>query len=553
MKIHFYCPLNWFGPWDFRTPDTVGIGGSETMHIEMAWRLARRGHEVYSYGPIPDDCPREDRGVHWRHFDEADFTEPGLWVVCRHPETADKFEGGRDDQWLILICQDIDYPQAITEERVKKMHAVFGLCKAHCQYLFKMYPFLEKKIIQGSNGIRTELIRQIESEGIVRNPKRLMYASSPDRGLVNLLKIIRRVREADPQIELHVYYGMDNLEESAEKSLGARRQLKALQEWLDTDGVVYHGKTSQPDLLRAWFATGIWTYPTVFSETSCITCMEAQACGAIPVTTPYWALADNVRHGVFIPGDANNDALVRARYVETILRMTSNPDGQEQVRSRMTWEARELFGWERRIDEWESMIRELEGSTYPDGVCAMYQYAFQHAHSDGAILNVGCDCDSGNLRLRGAVNVDYSKTHPHPVVNERLPRKVDVVADARDLPESLHGRFDSVVLGDILEHMADGDIVATLRGAKACLRNGGKVIVTWPLEDGARQKVRQAVFKELPFDAESEYAPGCPAQHTRVITPEHMTSLAKTAGLDVVLSQAFEGCGDCPGMGIVLR
>lgn len=39
MKFLFYSSVN-FEKWDFRNSIRKGIGGSETSHVEMAWRLA---------------------------------------------------------------------------------------------------------------------------------------------------------------------------------------------------------------------------------------------------------------------------------------------------------------------------------------------------------------------------------------------------------------------------------------------------------------------------------------------------------------------------------
>ena len=44
MKFIFFSPVN-FQRWDWRSSVETGIGGSETSHVEMAWRLANRGHE----------------------------------------------------------------------------------------------------------------------------------------------------------------------------------------------------------------------------------------------------------------------------------------------------------------------------------------------------------------------------------------------------------------------------------------------------------------------------------------------------------------------------
>jgi hypothetical protein len=59
-----------FEPWDWNNPDLVGIGGSETSHIEMSNRLSDRGHEVYSYGPTPFKEPCVNlHNVRWERCD----------------------------------------------------------------------------------------------------------------------------------------------------------------------------------------------------------------------------------------------------------------------------------------------------------------------------------------------------------------------------------------------------------------------------------------------------------------------------------------------------
>ena len=45
MDFYLYSPVC-FEKWDWRSSVKTGIGGSETSHVEMAWRLAARGHKV---------------------------------------------------------------------------------------------------------------------------------------------------------------------------------------------------------------------------------------------------------------------------------------------------------------------------------------------------------------------------------------------------------------------------------------------------------------------------------------------------------------------------
>ena len=339
-----------FEPWDWTNPALVGIGGSETSHIEMTQRLAARGHRVISYAPVGFEGWRADPfGVIWMHSKYLDTeTAPDAWIVYRAPHLVDDLP---EDAVVWLICQDVDYPKQLTERRAKRFARIVALCETHAAYLKARYPFVADRVFVSSNGIKTELIAELDAVRPRRNPKRLMYASSPDRGMEFLLDVFSRAKEIVPDLELHLYYGFDNIDKL--KSEGIRKNAERLKAMIERPGVVNHGRTPQPKLISEWFKAGIWCHPSNFTETSCITSMDAQACGAIPITRPVWAIGENVKHGVFIDGDVTND-LVRSRYVTEVVKLALDPDRQEEIRREMTPYARERFGWAKFVDQWEA-------------------------------------------------------------------------------------------------------------------------------------------------------------------------------------------------------
>lgn len=352
QTIHLYSPVH-FEQWDYRNSTERGIGGSETCHTEMAWRLARRGYEVHSYSPLPDDCNREWRGTHWHRLEEADFSQPGIWVFLRSTEQIETLQK-KDEQEFWLLLQDERPVGRLTDEIAAKVDRVLSYCPVHKNYVANIWPAVRDKLVITSNGCKVDLIEEVESsQTIERNPKRLIYASSPDRGLLTLLKLFPRAKEIVPDLELHCFYGCDNIEKLIEfnpKFSHYKSFVSNLKKLLDQPGVTWRGRVSQVELYREWLSSGIWCYPTHFSETSCITCMEAQACGAIPITNPYWALADNVDHGVWVTGDPQNNSLIQARYVDAICRIATSDC--EEYRERMMSHARSRFNWERFVDQW---------------------------------------------------------------------------------------------------------------------------------------------------------------------------------------------------------
>lgn len=337
--------------WNWTNPDTLGIGGSETSHIEQAKRLAKRGHEVISFVPFGGGDTKVDN-VSWKDSDTVnmhlekmqDFT----WFVYRAPQFFDMdLPKGK----YFFVAQDVGYD--FTPEQLAKIDGYICLCEDHCKYTLARYPALKGKIFKSSNGIRLDLIESIEAENITRNPRKIIYASSPDRGLELILKDWFRIREFVPDAELHVFYGRNNMHKMMERGADYLKPLNASLDALkDQPGVFWRGRINQPDLIREMFSAGIWWYPSDWMETSCIQCMEMQACGVTPVTNRLWAVGENVFHGVMLDGIPQKDNLTRMSLVHEVIGLLKEPMPPAE-RAEMMLDSRQTFTWEKYVTQFQ--------------------------------------------------------------------------------------------------------------------------------------------------------------------------------------------------------
>lgn len=591
MDFHFVATKN-LEPWDWRSPDLRGIGNSETSQIEMAARLSLRGHRVTSYSWLPPDTPDgtiDPRGVVWRQLESATFTEPGIWILYRCPDLIDRFTDEHPNQTIWLMMQDTHYDNA-TPERAPKLDRVLVLCNAQRDFIANRFPDLADKLVVTSNGVRLDMIQSVESECVgcqlpfeecrkhaklpvgqsrygdghddtshaylsrhvmtpyERNPLRLHFSSSPDRGLKVLLeKIFPKSREYVPDLELHVYYGWNNIEKLMETEDGKRffgPNKTETEKLLKQPGVVWHGRVGQRELTREWLKAGLWVFPSMYPETSCATCMEAQALGAIPISSGLWALGENIHYGVRIDGEVYTDALVQTRYAAEIVRLTADPARQESFRAEMMTTAREQWSWERWVDQWEALAFKTPAPTIGGSIAmvrgdqafAVAQAWFQAKHASGDTLNVGCS--SGHLATDAPVtNLDLNRVNPS-MGSETV---CDVQADARSLPYQ-NDSFETVILGDLLEHMSDADAIITLREAARVTRD--KIIVTWPVDTRTSQEQHVG---HLP-----DYAPGIPATHTKTVEKSDMLVWCQEAGLIVTHLEEIE-YPFAPGFGLILQ
>jgi glycosyltransferase involved in cell wall biosynthesis len=528
LNYNFFSPYC-FEKWDFRSPENPGIGGSETAVVELARRLAIRGHAVNVYAPIPDDCPRLDQGgARWFTIEEADFTQRGFWAIFRSPPAIDNFPVDHPYQKLWMICQDVAYlpdqPAGLTRERAAKIDLLFALCTEQGLLFHKHWPECTGRIAISSNGIKTDQIARMTQESqIERDPFKVIYSSSPDRGFLTLLKIIKRAREFEPRLNLAACYGWDNIEKiEIVKNVRLRKECDIL---MDEMGFKYLGRLGQTALWHQYLSAGIWCYPTHFTETSCICCMEAQALGAIPITNPLWALAENVRYGTFIQGDPEKDPFARSRYVGELVELARDHDRQEQIRPQMMEYARKRFDWEEIVTQYEAFAQQGWGG----------QYDFQIRNGNGRVLNLGCNNDAGRQHRRGAVNVDCRAFDPRGHKNA-----ADLIADCREPLPFPPRSFDTVIFGDILEHMVDDDIHRALVSVKPLLDEGGKIIVTIP--EDPRGKPADSV--------EDEYTDGVYSYHWRCTTRPMAEAWFSRAGFKIARYECYTV--DCDSSGVII-
>lgn len=353
MNFYFYTNVA-FEDWDYDNSIKEGIGGSETSIVEMSWRLAKRGHNVTVYAPIKKTTKSPWRNVKWLRFEKATFKENGMWILYRCPEVVDKFLPRKKSQKVWLLWQDWDYP-TLNKKRIKGVDLMITLCKSHGRYMLDRYPDIPlEKVWLSSNGIKLDLIEEIEKKNIKRDPFRVMYASSPDRGLLYALRVIKKSREFEPRINFHAFYGFNNLDKLIKgkpDSPLAKNKSEVLK-LLKQKNVFFHGRIPQPQLMEEWFKSGVYLYITNFFETSHISGMEAQATGAVPIFSPIYAQGENIQHGIGVEGNADDPATIASAAAE-LVRLVLSSGLEDKIRPDMMKWSRKRFTWDNFVKQWE--------------------------------------------------------------------------------------------------------------------------------------------------------------------------------------------------------
>ncbi|KAG6572510.1 putative UDP-N-acetylglucosamine-peptide N-acetylglucosaminyltransferase 110 kDa subunit [Phytophthora cinnamomi] len=365
VVIAFYCHeygQEWWEHWGPSSLDT-GLGGSEEALVFLSRELQMLGYWVEIYGdPSPQDVSTLDQAdqdvVRWYPHYTYDVDDRGvdMFVAWRyHISLAMGKTAWKKFLWMHDLPQE---DAKRSTELLNNVDRIFCLSDFHAS----MFPErLQSKITVHTNAV--------DPSFFVDGPNhadRLVYGSSPSRGLYAVLQAWPRIREAIPTAELSVFYGFRPAfikwghSHMANFTVWMAEMDRLLTE---TPGVRYVGLVNHAQLAKEYSYAGFYLYPTTFSETSCISLMKAMVNGAIPITSrfPASALPETVDEFDLGPRALQQNSIVADSewmelWIQSIVDAVRDEQQAFTIRHRMKRFARKKYRWEHIALQWHQVI-----------------------------------------------------------------------------------------------------------------------------------------------------------------------------------------------------
>jgi glycosyltransferase involved in cell wall biosynthesis/tetratricopeptide (TPR) repeat protein len=362
-KVILYAP-GAYEQWSPASINDGGIGGSETCLTYLALGLTARDWDVRVYA---DAVPGAIGNTIWRPSSRFRPTEEADAVIVSRAPHA--FDVDIHAPVRALWCHDATYADQLTPRRAQRITDMITLSEWSRDAFKEQYPFLtdeQLRIIR--NGVSLESMAGEPkfprgNAGFDERKPVCIYSSSADRGLDVLLEWWPQIKTLVPEAELHVYYGWETLDKMA-RFRPELLQFKAKVFELiaraggEAGGVHMKGRVGQTALYEAMQEARVWSYPTYFTETSCIGAMEARSAGLAVVTSRLAALSETVGgHGLLL--DVDEQGRPTAAYGERFVGLVAQLLSNEAHWTRWHEKARdgiEGCSWERRLDDWEALI-----------------------------------------------------------------------------------------------------------------------------------------------------------------------------------------------------
>lgn len=292
--------------------DYPSPAGSELAMLGIAKALADRGHQVKVFC----DC---EPGL----YNGVEYYRPELALPILSSTPHDVIVSWADAS-LFLYPVQADLKVLMVQssrmglgQAAEKVDRYFAISRTSAQMLLDSEPYADPaKMWVTRNGVFLERFNWEYGAGTWRplprtvvggyNPKHLVWASSPDRGLHHLTDIFKLVKQKVPDAKLTVAYDFDRAYASYQQtSQGSTfiRFLEKAKQLKDMDGVEVVQHLSQPKLAELFLSAGILAYPcdpVHPTETYCVAVNEALAAGLPVLVSDADCLPENYSEAAYI-------------------------------------------------------------------------------------------------------------------------------------------------------------------------------------------------------------------------------------------------------------
>ena len=213
------------------------------------------------------------------------------------------------------------------------------------------------KIPESKSLVIKNAIEKIDFHEKPKDKINLVYHTTPWRGLIHLLKVFKRLNLQNTELNIcssTIIYG-----KKFDSILGKKYE-NVFEECKNTKNVNYLGFVENNKIIELLKNMHIYSFPSIWPETSCISAIEAMAAGCEIVTSNLGALYETCTpFATFVGFDSNFDNFEKKyqKALENSIKNFWSKENQKKIRFQQ--EVINLtYSWTVRSKEWISFLEE---------------------------------------------------------------------------------------------------------------------------------------------------------------------------------------------------
>jgi glycosyltransferase involved in cell wall biosynthesis/2-polyprenyl-3-methyl-5-hydroxy-6-metoxy-1,4-benzoquinol methylase len=347
-----------------KTFDQQSLGGSESAGYYMARALAKLGHSVTVFCGTDqiEHCEDVDYLPLSLFRQYVEYTPHDVCIVQRAP---DMLVGHCLAKLSILWCHDLALRRAegIYKGVSWNFDKIFVLSEFMRKQYRDVYGLQDSQLFVTRNGVDLDTVRAVhdtvaQATDVKRNPLSMVYAGRPERGLdILLAQIMPRILRLEPQARLFTCAYANPVDTLTEFYAHCTQLATNLG-----PAVVQLGSLTKSQLYEVFHSAGLYVYPVPsmlmpeFDEVSCISVMEAQACGLPVVTSGRGALPETLAPdaGILVQDEVHTPAYFDA-FAEACVRFMRSPAAWRKASAAGLARAESLH-WDGAAEQWAELF-----------------------------------------------------------------------------------------------------------------------------------------------------------------------------------------------------
>ena len=234
----------------------------------------------------------------------------------------------------------------------------FIVFNSHWNFEKFVYQF---KVPENKCVVIKNAIEKIEHEEKPKDKINLIYHTTPWRGLALLLKVFNNLNIEN--VELNVCSSTTIYGKKFHDIYGKKYE-DLFNECQNTKNVNYLGFLPNEKIIKLLKKMHIYSYPSIWTETSCISAIESMGAGCEVVTTNLGALYETCSpFGTFVGFDRNFNNLEK-KYSKLLYKTIKNywSDKNQEKLKLQRETINSIYSWDVRSNEWKNLFDEARNS-----------------------------------------------------------------------------------------------------------------------------------------------------------------------------------------------
>jgi len=234
----------------------------------------------------------------------------------------------------------------------EKFHKIVFVSNWQMQQYISHYDIPWSRCVVMQNAIDPIEVHQKEFDKI-----RLIYHTTPHRGLQILVPVFEKLCEKFDNIELDVYssfsiYGWEERDKQFEELFNRCKEHPSIN---------YHGAKTNEEVREALKLAHIYAYPSIWPETSCLSLIEAMSAGLLCVHSNFAALYETAANWThmyqFMQEMEEHGGLFYSLLFDSISNI-QDPMLQKKMKHQKAY-TDGFYNLNNRIIQWEALIASL--------------------------------------------------------------------------------------------------------------------------------------------------------------------------------------------------